>query len=147
MFLSYAVVPVFVFTVLLNFFNLYSPIVSQEAPCSQNFTSCEECHNSSCYVETNGTCAFNPDNVTLLCFKCATDASGNLQFDTEENCHNGCNDTTKACVCDGQCYSCLSSANASMVSCAMPTMAVDENCQVIPYGVPPPCTNTSAGTP
>jgi len=134
MFLSYAVVPVFVFTVLLNFFYLYAPIDSVQ--CGQNYTTCEECLNSTCYTQMNRTCTLNMDNCTYQCFTCDPDPSGNEQFYSEAECTAGCTDATKQCVCDGACYACLPTEglDLSMFVCAMPTLAVDETCAVVPYG-------------
>lgn len=134
MFLSYAVVPVLVFTVLLNFFYLYAPIDS--LMCGQNFTCCEECLNSTCHTQKNRTCTINPDNSTYSCFTCDPDPSGEVQYYSEAECQATCTDSTKKCVCDGACWSCMVTEGADLTkyTCAMPTLAVDETCAVVPYG-------------
>ncbi|XP_060881103.1 uncharacterized protein LOC132952721 [Metopolophium dirhodum] len=134
MFLSYAVVPVLVFTVLLNFFYLYAPIDSLQ--CGQNYTCCEECLNSTCHTQMNRTCTINPDNSTYSCFTCDPDPSGNPQYYSEAECKATCTDPAKMCICDGACWSCMVTEGTDLAKfvCAMPTQAVDEKCAVVPYG-------------
>lgn len=149
MFLSYAVVPVFVFTILLNFFCLYSPIGSQETP-DLNFTTCEACLNSTCHTDTNGTCTLSQDNSTFVCVSCPSDGEV-PQFPSEESCQQGCQDQTKECVCDGPCYSCVVSAglDKSALVCDVPTLMVDTTCAVLPYGPPsasPGSDNVTTGS-
>ncbi|KAL5232869.1 hypothetical protein ACI65C_000279 [Semiaphis heraclei] len=121
MFLSKAVVSVFVFTILLNFIYVYSaeetttagaPPTTPEAK-SKNFTTCEQCLNSKC-LDSEGVCVPNEDpQSTFQCLECKTDADNNRQFFTEELCKKGCPDVqvTKSCICKGPCYSCVVTAD------------------------------------
>ncbi|XP_060839592.1 uncharacterized protein LOC132920885 [Rhopalosiphum padi] len=134
--LSHAVVSVFVFTVLLNFFCL-DPINSMQT--GHNYTVCEDCITSDCHQQEHHNCTVNPDN-TFACFTCASDIHGNSQFFSVDGCKLSCK---TECLCDGACYVCVgdtSVTDTSMFVCAFPTYQVDDSCNQSPYK---PSDNTS----
>ncbi|KAE9521710.1 hypothetical protein AGLY_017897 [Aphis glycines] len=100
--LSQAIIPVFVFAVMVNFYH-FDSIFSTEV--FVNFTNCNDCTNSTCYNNNSGPCGVLSDNITVQCYTCSEE-DGNQQYYTEEDCKANCSDVTK-CYCDGMCYKCV----------------------------------------
>ncbi|XP_015366456.1 PREDICTED: uncharacterized protein LOC107163507 [Diuraphis noxia] len=157
MFLSYTVVPVFIFAILLNFIYVYSdetpaPVPSNDnntsttnssrPPPSINFASCNECMQSPCHTESHRPCISNNgprlNSSTFLCLFCTTDYKGNPQFYSEDICKQNCTDSGKMCLCVGQCFSCVESndPNLPTVPCNPPTKMVDDTCALVDYKAP-----------
>ncbi|KAE9545039.1 hypothetical protein AGLY_000582 [Aphis glycines] len=112
--LSQAIIPVFVFAVMVNFYH-FDSIFSTEV--FVNFTNCNDCTNSTCYNNNSGPCGVLSDNITVQCYTCSEE-DGNQQYYTEEDCKANCSDVTK-CYCDGMCYKCVedNSTNTSQFTC------------------------------
>ncbi|XP_029345586.1 uncharacterized protein LOC115034091 [Acyrthosiphon pisum] len=95
MFLSYGTVPMFAFTILLNFFFLNSPIKSQER--GTIYELCQDCLNDTCHKEKNRPCMTRYDGW-FLCYTCEIEL-GDDQFYTLEECKTGCTDPERVCMC------------------------------------------------
>lgn len=132
--LSQAIIPVFVFAVLVNFYN-FDPIFSIHVPV--NFTNCQDCIASPCHNTDNGSCTLNADNSTIQCFTCP-EQDGNKQYFLEADCQKQCNDPAK-CACDGKCYMCVQNTqtDASKFTCEMPTLKWDNECKTVVSYQPP----------
>lgn len=132
--LSQAIIPVFVFAVLVNFYH-FNPILSVHV--SENFTNCQECIASACHNVSNRSCTVSPDNITVQCFTCP-EHKGNKQFDFEADCKKACKDPTK-CKCDGKCFMCVENTEVdpNKFVCEIPTLKWDDNCTTtVPYQPP-----------
>jgi len=152
MFLSYAVVPVFVFTILLNFIYVYSdgsnemdapPMASEDppaAPAITNFTTCDECMKSDCHAVSKAPCIpNNGTSTTFQCHMCTNDTDGNPHFYDEATCKSKCTTDGKTCVCQGGCYSCLlqtDDPDANNVTYSLPTQMANDQCELVGYTAP-----------
>ncbi|KAL5232870.1 hypothetical protein ACI65C_000280 [Semiaphis heraclei] len=159
MFLSNAVVPVFVFTILLNFIYVYyaqetgTPPTTPDAE-NKNFTKCEECVASNCYTVSKGVCIPSDENdpkSAFQCVECTKDANNNTQSSTEELCKAGCTDTDKSCICLGYCYSCVLTANypnPNPSDCKLPiTKMANDKCELVEFSPPTSAPPPSGGSP
>ncbi|CAI6368062.1 unnamed protein product [Macrosiphum euphorbiae] len=120
MFLSYSAVPLFAFTILLNFFFLYSPIES--AINGMIYDTCQDCLASPCHANANRPCISRSDGG-YFCFTCDTE-NGNQQFYSEDECKKGCLDPKWSCNCNDACFVCIANdaiKNASLANCDLPT--------------------------
>lgn len=145
MFLSRAVFPLLVSAIMLNLIYFHSTALSQNTPppVDGNFTTCEECIASACHKTGNGTCAIHPSNSTFMCVSCKADDPAGPKYPTNDSCVQGCDKTTKKCVCDGPCFSCVDTTDSQQYTCETPTQMVNDLCSVLPYGTPPlPPTTT-----
>ncbi|XP_015369090.1 PREDICTED: uncharacterized protein LOC107165395 [Diuraphis noxia] len=140
MFLSYTVVPVFVFAIFFNFIYVYSDDDSSayrnpNSPTSINFTSCNECFQSKCHKEWGGPCI--PINDTIIeCLVCEEDDDGNALYYSKKYCEKECPNNKHGCFCNGQCFTCFDwsgSNSTSSLSCNLPTQMFDDKCTSINY--------------
>ncbi|CAI6368730.1 unnamed protein product [Macrosiphum euphorbiae] len=103
MFLSYATMPMFAFTILLSFFFLNSPIKSMEF--GTLFEKCPDCLADSCHKDKHRPC-MTMSTGWFLCYTCEIDL-GDDQYYTFEECKTGCTNTNRTCACDGMCVVCV----------------------------------------
>ncbi|XP_003242391.1 uncharacterized protein LOC100575848 [Acyrthosiphon pisum] len=118
MFLSYATVP---FTILLNFFFLYSPI--EMAINGMIYDTCQECLDDICHHDLCRPCISRSDGG-YFCFTCDPE-NGNQQFYSEDECNKGCTDKKNmSCVCTDACFVCIANediGNANLEKCNLLT--------------------------
>jgi len=129
--LSQAIIPVFVFAVLVNFYH-FNSILSMEV--GENFTDCQGCVNSTCHTQNSGPCTVLPDNTTAQCFTCSEE-NGNKQYYSEKDCKGNCTDVSK-CICSGKCYMCVedNSTDTSSFTCDIPLYQWSDDCStMVPY--------------
>ncbi|CAI6369105.1 unnamed protein product [Macrosiphum euphorbiae] len=121
MFLSYATVPMFVFTIMLNFFFLNSPIKSTEV--GMLFEKCSDCLADSCHKDKHRPC-MKMRSGSFLCFRCEIEF-GDDQYYTFDECKTGCTNSNKTCACESMCYVCISKAwleeGGTLQPCYFPT--------------------------
>ncbi|XP_015370573.1 PREDICTED: uncharacterized protein LOC107166424 [Diuraphis noxia] len=150
MFLSYTVVPVFVLAILFNFIYVFSDddnlsSTNSTSPTSINFTSCNECLQSKCYIDLGGACipindtTSNSQNSSIAqCFVCDKDDKGRFMYYNKDYCEKVCPDKVNGCYCNGHCFMCFK-VNVSMPpstnSCNLPTQMFDDKCKLINYHV------------
>jgi len=121
MFLSYATVPMFAFTILLNFFFLNSPIISMEV--GMLFEKCEDCLADTCHKDKKRPC-ISMSTGRYLCFTCEAEF-GDDQYYTFEECKTGCTNKNKTCACESMCIVCISKSwlesGGSLEPCYFPS--------------------------
>lgn len=125
--LSQAIIPVFAFAVLVNFYH-FNPILSLQV--GQNYSSCDECLASPCHTESKRPCTVSADNNTVDCFTCPEE-NGIKQFELETDCSGAC-ESPNICVCDGKCYKCVKpeeQTDTSKDACEVPEFMWDDTCK------------------
>ncbi|XP_015365915.1 PREDICTED: uncharacterized protein LOC107163162 [Diuraphis noxia] len=132
MFLSYTVVPVFVFTILLNFNYVYSDedII---------FNSCKECLESECHTTNHGPCIKQAHSSNFRCVTCTKNEDGHGLFYTYNLCEKGCHGISEICTCSAYCYLCATQedvANLKISTCTIPKKMLDDSCRLVDYEIP-----------
>ncbi|XP_026812157.1 uncharacterized protein LOC113553174 [Rhopalosiphum maidis] len=130
------VTSVFIFTVLLNFFD-FNPVHLKEEDKDgltyYAYKSCEKCLKSDCYKSTQ-KCTYRTATNRYLCFSCKVDNQENKQYYHESDCTNDCTAVGSYCACNGPCFVCTNNlTDTSGYYCDMPDKNCDEDCKLTPY--------------
>jgi len=108
MFLPYAAVAVFAFTVNFNLLNLYTHAESESPFVNIIFSTCKMCLESWCHLVDRRPCITRYwEHYNFTCYTCKKNHDGIKQHYTEDECKAACTDPDKMCICDFECYICV----------------------------------------